>query len=177
MRRDTQGHNPRSAITSAPCDIHLVTTDALLADLIGGRVGYLTGTAVTAGSGPAICRRATSMRSSTGSAHRRRRHCANEQATAAGQGRSASLGRLHAYGRPSAPPASFMFVPGKPVTLLDGVKGSGATSIVNTTIGCLTRHLIWSQRPPEEGPLDFARDDGTTTTHPRFFIRPPRIEN
>ncbi|TCP80810.1 AAA domain-containing protein [Rhizobium sp. PP-CC-2G-626] len=83
---------------------------------------------------------------------------------------------LHAYGRPRAPPASFVFEPGKPVTLLEGVNGSGKTSIANAIVWCLTGHLIRSQRPPEEGPLDFEceipRDDGTTTTHPMSAITP-----
>ena len=83
---------------------------------------------------------------------------------------------LHAYGRPSEPPASFVFEPIKPVTLLEGVNGSGKTSIANAVVWCLTGHLIRSQRPPEEGPLDFAceilRDDGATTTHPMSAITP-----
>ena len=83
---------------------------------------------------------------------------------------------LHAHGRPNAPPATFVFEPCKPVSLLEGVNGSGKTSIANAIIWCLTGHLIRSQRPPEEGPLEFAceiaRDDGTTTTHAMSVITP-----
>lgn len=83
---------------------------------------------------------------------------------------------LHAYGRPNAPPTSFVFEPLKPVSLMEGVNGSGKTSIANAIIWCLTSHLIRSQRPPEKGPLDFvceiARSDGTTTTHTMSAITP-----
>ena len=62
------------------------------------------------------------------------------------------------------------------MTLLEGVNGSGKTSIANAIVWCLTGHLIRSQRSPEEGPLDFAceilRDDGATTTHPMSAITP-----
>lgn len=83
---------------------------------------------------------------------------------------------LHAYGEASAPPASFVFKPEKPVTLLEGVNGSGKTSIANAIVWCLTGHLIRSQRPPEEGPVEFvceiARDDGTDTSHSISAVTP-----
>lgn len=60
--------------------------------------------------------------------------------------------------------------------MLEGVNGSGKTSIANAIIWCLSGHLIRSQRPPEEGPLDFpcevTRDDGTTTTYSMSAITP-----
>ena len=187
--------------TGAPRDIHLLTTDALLADLIGGR-------AVALGGGEVLVIESDDARGVLDWYRRNRaKWPANlsaadtdaiievigtpaptiEAESEGGAARAVKLLRLvkieahrfaglHAYGRPSAPPASFVFEPGKPVTLLEGVNGSGKTSIVNAIIWCLTGHLIRSQRPPEEGPLDFAceiaRDDGTTTTHPMSAITP-----
>ncbi|MCH2239544.1 MAG: ATP-binding protein [Blastomonas sp.] len=185
----------------APRDIHLLTTDALLADLIGGR-------AVALGGGEQLALASDDARAVLDWYRRNRGKWAGNLSAADtdaiidvigtppptteaesedGAARTNKLLRLvkveahrfaglHAYGRPSAPPASFVFEPGKPVTLLEGVNGSGKTSIVNAIVWCLTGHLIRSQRPPEEGPLDFAceiaRDDGTTTTHPMSAITP-----
>ena len=100
-----------------------------------------------------------------------------EQSSCCGWSRSRHrFAGLHAYGRSSAPPTSFIFESSKPVTLFEGVNGSGKTSIVNAIVWCLTGHLIRSQRPPEEGPLDFAceitRSDGTITTHLMSVITP-----
>ena len=185
----------------APRDIHLLTIDALLADLIGGR-------AVALGGGDELAMSSDDARAVLDWYRQNRsRWQANlsagdteaiidligtppptvEAMAEAGGIHAIKLLRLvkvqahrfaglHAYGRPSAPPASFTFEPGKPVTLLEGVNGSGKTSIANAIIWCLTGHLIRSQRPPEEGPLDFAceiaRDDGVTTTHPMSAITP-----
>lgn len=187
--------------TGAPRDIHLLTTDALLADLIGGR-------AVALGGGRQLALASDDARAVLDWYRRNRGKWAGNLSAADtdaiidvigappptteaeaedGTTRTNKLLRLvkvqahrfaglHAYGRPSAPPASFVFELGKPVTLLEGVNGSGKTSIVNAVIWCLTGHLIRSQRPPEEGPLDFAceisRDDGTTMTHPMSAITP-----
>jgi hypothetical protein len=187
--------------TAAPRDIHLMTLDALLADLIGGRAVALDGGEELAlasddartildwyrrnrgkwqsnlsvgdtdsvidaiGTPPPIIQ----AESEAGNAHAVRllRLVKVEAHRFAG---------LHAYGRLKAPPASFVFEPRKPVSLLEGVNGSGKTSIANAMIWCLTGHLIRSQGPPEEGPLDFAceiaRDDGTTTTHAMSAITP-----
>lgn len=185
----------------APRDIHLLTIDALLADLIGGR-------AVALGGGDELAMSSDDARAVLDWYRQNRsRWQANlsagdteaivdlvgtppptvEATVEAGGIHAIKVLRLvrveahrfaglHAYGRPSAPPASFVFEPGKPVTLLEGVNGSGKTSIANAIVWCLTGHLIRSQRPPEEGPLDFAceiaRDDGTTTTHPMSAITP-----
>ena len=187
--------------TGAPRDIHLLTTDALLADLIGGR-------AVALGGGEQLALASDDARAVLDWYRRNRGKWAGNLSAADadaiidligtppptteaeakdGTARTNKLlqlvkveahrfAGLHAYGRPSAPPASFVFETGKPITLLEGVNGSGKTSIVNAIIWCLTGHLIRSQRPPEEGPLDFAceiaRDDGTTTTHPMSAITP-----
>jgi hypothetical protein len=187
--------------TPAPRDIHLLTIDVLLADLIGGR-------AVSLGGGEELALASDDARAVLDWYRRNRsKWQANlsagdtdaiidvigtpppiiEVEAEAGGAQATRLLRLvkveahrfaglHAYGRPTMPPASFVFEPGKPVTLLEGVNGSGKTSIANAIIWCLTGHLIRSQRPPEGGPLDFAceiaRDDGTTTTHAMSAITP-----
>lgn len=187
--------------TPASRDIHLLTIDALLADLIGGR-------AVALGGGEQLTLASDDARAVLDWYRRNRgKWQVNlsagdtnaiidvigtppptiEAEPGAGSAHAVRLlrlvkieahrfGGLHAYGRPSAPPASFVFEPGKPVTLTEGVNGSGKTSIANAIIWCLTGHLIRSQRPPEEGPLEFAcevtRDDGTTTTHAMSAITP-----
>lgn len=189
------------ADTPASRDIHLLTIDALLADLIGGR-------AVALGGGEELKLASDDARAVLDWYRRNRgRWQANLSAddtkaiidvigtpppTIEAESESDSahsvrllrlvkveahrFGGLHAYGRPSAPPAPFVFEPGKPVTLIEGVNGSGKTSIANAIIWCLTGHLIRSQRPPEEGPLEFAceitRDDGTATTHAMSAITP-----
>lgn len=167
--------------TGAQRDIYLLTTDALLADLIGGR-------AVALGGGEQLALASDDARAVLDWYRINRGKWAGNLSAADtdaiidvigapsptteaeaknGTVRTNKLLRLvkveahrfaglHAYGRPSAPPASFVFEPGKPVILLEGVNGSGKTSIVNAIIWCLTGHLIRSQRPPEEGPLDFA---------------------
>ncbi|PKR53991.1 ATP-binding protein [Thalassospira marina] len=186
---------------AAPRDIHLLTIDALLADLVGGRAVALDG-------GDELVMASDDARAVLDWYRQNRgRWQANLSAgdteaiidmigtppptieASAEDGGSRAIktlhlvkieahrfAGLHAYGRPSAPPASFVFEPGKPVTLLEGVNGSGKTSIANAIVWCLTGHLIRSQRPPEEGPLDFAceilRDDGATTTHPMSAITP-----
>ncbi len=187
--------------TGAPRDINLLTTDALLADLIGGR-------AVALGGGEQLAFGSDDARAVLDWYRRNRgKWAGNLSATDTdaiidvigtppptteaeaehGTARTNKLLRLvkveahrfaglHAYGQPSAPPASFVFEPGKPVILLEGVNGSGKTSVVNAIVWCLTGHLIRSQRPPEEGPLDFAceiaRGDGMTTTHAMSAITP-----
>lgn len=187
--------------TRAPRDIHLLTTDVLLAELIGGR-------AVSLGASEELALESDDARAVLDWYRRNRgRWQANLSAgdtdaiidvigtpppTIESEAEVGSTGTiqllrlvkveahrfagLHAYGRPSAPPTSFVFEPSKQVTLLEGVNGSGKTSIVNAIVWCLTGHLIRSQRAPEEGPLDFdceiARDDGTTTTHAMSAITP-----
>ena len=178
-------------------DIHLLTIDTLLADLIGGR-------AVALGGGKELSLASDDARAVLDWYRRNRGKWQSnlsgsdtdaiidaigtppptiELVPEGGNARASRLLRLvkveahrfaglHAHGRPNAPPATFVFEPGKPVSLLEGVNGSGKTSIANAIIWCLTGHLIRSQRPPEEGPLEFAceiaRDDGTTTTHAKI---------
>lgn len=187
--------------TGAPRDIHLLTTDALLADLIGGR-------AVALGGGEQLELASDDARAVLD--WYRRNHSkwsgnlsagdteavidvigtppptisAAASEGSAGPARTLRLVKveahrfagLHAYGCATEAPASFVFEPGKQVSLFEGVNGSGKTSIANAVVWCLTGHLIRSQRPPEEGPMDFpceiARDDGTITTHAMSAITP-----
>ncbi len=187
--------------TGAPRDIHLLTTDALLTDLIGGRAVALGGSEqveVTSDDARALLdwyRRNRGKWAGNLSAadtdaiidvigtppsmiepETQRERARAKKLLRLVKVQAHRFAGLHAYGRPGSPPASFVFEPGKPVTLLEGVNGSGKTSIVNAIIWCLTGHLIRSQRPPEEGPLDFAceitRGDGTTSTHPMSAITP-----
>ncbi|MGR9228383.1 AAA family ATPase [Rhizobium leguminosarum] len=83
---------------------------------------------------------------------------------------------LHVYGRTNEPPEDFDFSPKKNITLLEGANGSGKTSIANAIVWCLTGHLIRSQRQPEVGPTEFycevKRSDTETSTHPMSAITP-----
>lgn len=187
--------------TAASRDIHLLTTDALLADLIGGR-------AVTLGNGEQLTLASDDARAVLDWYRRNRAKwqgnlsvgdteavidtigtppptiLATADAAPASPTRVLRLVRveahrfagLHAYGRVTEPPASFVFEPGKPITLLEGVNGSGKTSIANALVWCLTGQLIRSQRAPEDGTLDFAceiaRDDHSVSTHPMSAITP-----
>lgn len=187
--------------TGAPRDIHLLTTDALLADLIGGRAVALDDgeqLALASDDARAVLdwyrrnRGKWSGNLSAGDTEAVVDVIGTPPPTVAAAACAGSIGPirvlrlvrveahrfagLHAYGRATEPPAPFVFEPGKPVSLFEGVNGSGKTSIANAIVWCLTGHLIRSQRPPEEGPLDFAceiaRDDGTIATHPMSAITP-----
>ncbi|QWK81534.1 AAA family ATPase [Ochrobactrum sp. BTU1] len=83
---------------------------------------------------------------------------------------------LHVYGKASEPPEIFEFEPEKPITLLEGANGSGKTSIANAIVWCLTGHLIRSQRAPEQGPVEFlceiSHANGSSTKHPMSAITP-----
>jgi hypothetical protein len=187
--------------TEAPRDIHLLTIDAVLALLVGGRTVALAGgreVGILSDDGRSVLdwyRRNRSKWSSNLSASDTEAvidtiGSAPPSIAAVAEtapARPISLLRLvkveahrfaglHAYGRANEPPKSFVFEPSKPVCVLEGVNGSGKTSIANAIVWCLTGHLIRSQRPPEEGPLDFAceiaRDDDVITTHPMSAITP-----
>ena len=56
---------------------------------------------------------------------------------------------LHRYGDINAPPEDFHFEFEKPVTLVEGVNGSGKTSLLSAISWCLTGQVYRSQRPPE----------------------------
>lgn len=185
----------------APRDIHLLTTDALLADLIGGR-------AIAVAAGEHLTLDSDDARALLDWYRRNRGKWAGNLSegdvdaiidvigtappmlqTAIQSGPvhpikmlqlvkvvAHRFAGLHAYGRFTEPPDTFVFEPRKAVTLFEGPNGSGKTSLANAIIWCLTGHLIRSQRSPEEGPTDFlcevARDDGTISTHPMSAITP-----
>lgn len=186
---------------TAPRDIHLLTTDALLADLIGGR-------AIALGGGKLLLVQSDDARAVLD--WYRRNHgkwagnlsagdaeaivdtigvppptfAASEVEVRVGSRTVLKLVKvvahrfagLHAYGRTDEPPPTFSFVPLKPITLLEGINGSGKTSIANAIIWCLTGQLIRSQREPEEGPTEFlcevAREGAATSTHLMSTITP-----
>lgn len=182
-------------------DIHLLTTDALLADLVGGQaVAVRDGERLSLASDDARAvldwyRRNPSKWAgnlNAGDAEAIVDAVGTPPPTlepvtspaASGPVRTIRLVKivahrfagLHAYGRPTEPPQTFTFVPTKAMTLFEGFNGSGKTSIANAVIWCLTGHLIRSQRPPEAGPTEFpcevTRDDGSLTTHPMSAVTP-----
>jgi len=56
---------------------------------------------------------------------------------------------IHRYGKPKQPPKDFYFEFEKPLTLIEGINGSGKTSLLSAITWCLTGHVYRSQRPPE----------------------------
>ncbi|WP_176598291.1 MULTISPECIES: ATP-binding protein [Sphingobium] len=83
---------------------------------------------------------------------------------------------LHVYGRLTDAPDTFVFTPTASVTLFEGANGSGKTSILNAMIWCLTGNLIRSQREPESGMTEFACEithpDDTVTLHQMSSVTP-----
>lgn len=83
---------------------------------------------------------------------------------------------LHVHGRPTDAPDPFVFTPTSDVTLFEGANGSGKTSILNAIVWCITGHLIRSQRAPESGmtefPCEVTRADGSVTVHPMSSVTP-----
>lgn len=185
----------------APLDVHLLTTDALLAELVGGgAVSIAAGQRFTLSSDDARAvlhwyglnrTRWTSNLSASDAdavvdAIGSTVPTVEAQATSRPSGTMGSLrlvkvvahrfAGLHAYGSTLEAPETFVFEPSKGITLLEGVNGSGKTSILNAVVWCLTGHLIRSQRMPEEGPTEFlcdiARDGRAPTTHPMSTITP-----
>lgn len=86
------------------------------------------------------------------------------------------FGGLHVYGHPSNAPDEFIFEPKRDLTLFEGSNGSGKTSIANAIIWCLTGNLIRSQREPETGQNEFICDiqgsDGTISKHRMSAVTP-----
>ncbi|RFC62745.1 hypothetical protein DYI37_12275 [Fulvimarina endophytica] len=81
---------------------------------------------------------------------------------------------LHAFGC-SDDATHFVFEPEKRVTLIEGINGSGKTSIANAVMWCLTGHLIRSQRQPGPGTAEYPCEvdrGGTTTTHECSSVTP-----
>ena len=65
------------------------------------------------------------------------------------------FGGLHAYGPVDHPPPTFVYEPNAPVTLFEGLNGSGKTSILNAVIWALTGQVLRPQRAPESGGDEF----------------------
>ena len=73
------------------------------------------------------------------------------------------FGGLHAYGSVDHPPPTFVYEPNSPVTLFEGLNGSGKTSILNSVIWALTGQVLRPQRAPESGGDEFeCRLNGAT---------------
>lgn len=85
---------------------------------------------------------------------------------------------LHAYGPLNDPPPAFVFEPVEPVTLFEGLNGSGKTSMLNAVIWCLTGQLLRPQRPPASGAdeyecrVDGAADGDEQTSHKLSSVTP-----
>ena len=185
----------------APRDIHLLTTDALLAELIAGRAVATSASSqlrIESGDARAILdwyRRnptkwAANLNAGDTDAIIDLIGSAPPTAPPASDGAVAGerkvfrlvkveahrFAGLHLHGHSNEAPDRFLFVPDKAVTLFEGANGSGKTSIVNAIVWCLTGHLIRSQRPPEQGPVEFPCEvthaDGNVTRHAMSAITP-----
>lgn len=79
---------------------------------------------------------------------------------------------LHGFGAPGVEVADFIFEPSRPITLFEGVNGSGKTSLLNAVVWCLTGKLYRPQRPPEVGEDDYQIeiDRGATTDNTQHAI-------
>jgi hypothetical protein len=185
----------------APRDIHLLTTDALLAELVAGRpvaTGASGLLSITSGDARAVldwyrrnpAKWVTNLNAGDTDAIIDLIGSPPPVAPPPSEGAAAGGRRvfqlvkveahrfagLHVHGRSDNAPDRFVFMPGKPVTLFEGANGSGKTSVANAIVWCLTGHLIRSQRPPEQGPVEFpceiTRADGSVTRHPMSAITP-----
>jgi hypothetical protein len=64
--------------------------------------------------------------------------------------RAHRFGGLHHYESPNKPPKEFHFEFTAPITLIEGLNGSGKTSLINAITWCLTGKIHRSQRAPED---------------------------
>ena len=186
----------------APRDIHLLTTDALLSDLVDGREVMVAGGAafslgtddsrsvlewyrwnaskwgsnLSGGDIEAIIDAAGEQPPTF-----RNDVIFTKEAHAKRSLRLVKLtahrfAGLHAYGSATEAPETFTFVPSKNATLFEGANGSGKTSILNAIVWCLTGEIIRSQRAPEPGTTEFAceitRSDGSVTIHQMSSVTP-----
>jgi hypothetical protein len=62
---------------------------------------------------------------------------------------------IHGYGTPNQPPEDLVFHPSPELTLLEGVNGSGKTSLINAVVWCLTGEIYRPQRAPENADREF----------------------
>jgi hypothetical protein len=182
-------------------DIHLLTTEGVLADLVSGREILVSGKdpfSLTTDDSRAVLawyrdngdRWAANQRSDDIEAiidAVATPPPALEEAADVGTAttkRSLKLVRmvahrfagLHVHGRPTDAPDAFVFTPTSDVTLFEGANGSGKTSILNAIVWCITGYLIRSQRAPEPGmtefPCEVTRADGNVTVHPMSSVTP-----
>ena len=83
---------------------------------------------------------------------------------------------IHAPGATDAD--NFVFEPGHPVTLFEGLNGSGKTSLLNGVIWALTGQILRPQRMPEPGATEFLCDvgpdgeGGASTAHRLSAVTP-----
>lgn len=182
-------------------EMHLLTTDALLADLVSGNsISLSDGGELTfdsddaravldwyrqnrikwaanqnASDTEAIINRIGSIPPVV-AAHRERTILHSKLELRLVEVKAHRFAGLHVYGRANEPPEDFVFSIEKNVTLMEGANGSGKTSIANAIVWCLTGHLIRSQRQPEVGPIEFAcqvkRSDTEISTHMMSAITP-----
>lgn len=182
-------------------DIHLLTTDAVLADLVGGREVLVRGSDrysldsdgarsvldwYRANGGKwAANQNAADIEAIIDAVDAAPPAVAADAAPApAAAGRRLTLRRmiahrfagLHVYGRMTDAPETFVFTPTASVTLFEGANGSGKTSILNAIIWCLTGYLIRSQREPELGTTEFdceiTKPNGAVTVHQMSSVTP-----
>jgi hypothetical protein len=62
---------------------------------------------------------------------------------------------LHLYGTQQQPPSDFIYEFHSPLTLFEGLNGSGKTSILNAVIWALTGEILRPQRSPESATTEF----------------------
>lgn len=83
---------------------------------------------------------------------------------------------LHAHKAAGQTADVFEFSPRKPVVLLEGPNGSGKTSLANAVVWCLTGYLLRSQRAPEPGPSEFecevSGQNGEISSHLMSAVTP-----
>jgi AAA domain len=78
---------------------------------------------------------------------------------------------LHKFGTPATPPKNYIHEFSAPLTLFEGLNGSGKTSLANAIIWALTGQILRPQREPEKASEEFecwvTSSDGSTalTTH------------
>ena len=56
---------------------------------------------------------------------------------------------IHSFGQPGQQPEEFFFEVESPLTIVEGINGSGKTSLLSAITWCLTGKVYRSQRPPE----------------------------
>lgn len=166
---------------SDPRPLHLHTVESLCADLISGRP-ILVGAdneshALTSDSAKSVLgwyfKNRTKwdgnvvvgdMEAITDAAQAKPQEILDTSGAALGAKRSLTLvkveahrfGGLHGYNDNGLDPETFVFVPAKPLTVLEGWNGSGKTSILNAIIWALTGKILRPQRKPEETAEEFA---------------------